>query len=406
MDGFTTGRFNNLTPLPGYPLDYVFRGVINQSFNDLQVIEWAIDQRRNGSDAMRDTLAIADQLAFAALQPAIQSDLVPAETAVITYFEKFASIRIIPYANVALIGIPFSCVSTPEDFLAIPHEVGHYVFGRASRANGNVRKLLNDDYGRQRPDYVKAWIEEIAADVYGCLIAGPVIALDFQDLQLEKRPQKFNVDDGEHPTPILRPQVYHKVLHHRQSPWSGPLDAAWTFRREQFKVRHQDKIKDPNKFQPATMPGTLRPEQALSDGVALNSQAPVDWVINAVLQRLALRMGNDNWWQAFRDLPLGDVPPDLDATQVNAHTLAAIKRTIYAPVLERLTPVPRRQALPNSPLPSIPPQDWQYMLDNLDEYLPTWPEPFFKVERGPDDWWVNVWIARGWNTFGNGQWIQ
>ena len=48
----------------------------------------------------------------------------------------------------------------------------------------------------------------------------------------------------------------------------------------------------------------------------------------------------------------------------------------------------------------------QYMLDNLDEYLPTWPEPFFKVERGPDDWWVNVWIARGWNTFGNGQWIQ
>ncbi len=421
-DGFTTRRFHDLAELPQYPLDYVFRSIINQSFNDLQVIEWATDQRLRGSDAMRAALHAADQLAYAALEPAIAGKLLEADTAVITYFEKSASIRVIPYANAALIGIPFSCIHTPQDFLAIPHEVGHYVFGRGKLPDGNLRRLLFAGYDAAppRPDYVRGWVEEMAADVYGCLIAGPVIALDFQDLQLEKSPKKFIVDDGEHPAPILRPQVYHKVLYSQGLPgrgdaWATTLDAVWTYRRRQLQAHRDAAAQDI--FQPATTMAKMRLQDAVSPGVGLSASYPMDRAVAAILDQMvpAVTYPKDStWWQPFRDLPLPPAAAGLTAGQINQERLAAIVQAIYEPFQNRLKSGKRQAYLPARRLPAVAPmEDWVYITANIDEWLPAWPHPFFDVTpparraaEKQDQWWIDVWIAQGWNTYGNGQWIQ
>lgn len=421
-DGFTVRRFHSLAELPQYPLDYVFRGVINQAFNDLQVIEWAAEQRLNGSDAMRAALHAADQLAYAALEPAIAGNLLDANTTVITYFEKFASIRVLPYANAALIGIPFSCIHTPQDFLAIPHEVGHYVFGRGRLPEGNLRKLLYATYdaGAPHPEYVRDWIEEIAADVYGCLIAGPVIALDFQDLQLEKSPKKFTADDGEHPAPILRPPIYHKVLHNQRvtgkgDAWAAALDTVWTYRRRQFQA-HQDAAAQ-EKFQPATTPAKMRLEDAVSPGTGLAAGYPVDRVVAAILDHLGPAMAyqrEEDWWQPFRHLPLPPAVASLTEAQMSRERLAEIVRAIYEPFQNRLKSDKRQAYLPTRRLPAVAPlADWADAAAHIDAWLPAWPKPFFEVApparrqtEKQDQWWVDVWIAQGWNTYGNGQWIQ
>lgn len=409
-DGFTARRFHNLAELREYPLDYVFRGVINQSFNDLQVIEWATDQRLNGSDAMRAALHAADQLAYAALEPAIAGKLLD-DTTVITYFEKFASIRILPYANAALIGIPFSCIHTPQDFLAIPHEVGHYVFSRGKLPEGNLRKLLFAAYhaGDPRPDEVRDWIEEIAADVYGCLIAGPVIALDFQDLQLEKSPKKFALDDGEHPAPVLRPVIYHKTLHRqgragKGQAWAEALDAVWAYRHRQFQGHEI-----------AAAQNSVA-HNIVSPGVGLAAGYPVDRVVEAILDHLAPVMAyqrKENWWQPFRDLPLPQEVAGVTEAEMSDGRLAAIEQAIYEPFQNRLDSGKRQAYLPTSQLPTVEALDWVEITANMDRRMPAWPAPFFEVApparrqaEKQEQWWVDVWIAQGWNTYGNGQWIQ
>ncbi|NJN55367.1 MAG: hypothetical protein HC804_11780 [Anaerolineae bacterium] len=76
------------------------------------------------------------------------------------------------------------------------------------------------------------WLEEIFADVYGCLVAGPVMAYDFQELSLDNK--DFNEDDGEHPLAAIRPFIYTQVLRTLEQDNAGfyqnapqLLDANW-----------------------------------------------------------------------------------------------------------------------------------------------------------------------------------
>src|SRR5712692_7881671 len=140
-DGFGFGnpkpkyRLKTL-PQDNYPPEHVFAVTLEQIGFDIEVIQRAANQRiaaeeqaKNGPCAAKDALAQADVLAYAALKPAQDNGLLPYERpTVVTYFQKDTSIRVVPYAPVALIGVPFSCTTVPTDFLAIPHEVGHYVF--------------------------------------------------------------------------------------------------------------------------------------------------------------------------------------------------------------------------------------------------------------------------------------
>ena len=215
-DGFRFTRQDNtpeytvtLEQDSGYPPQYVFRAILDQASYDLEVIKRAADQRE--SDDLKPYLEAADNLANQALQLARDLKLIDPGTGAITYFQKSTTIRVIPYAKVALIGVPLTAMSTDIDYLAIPHEIGHYVFRHGKYNDERIWAYFRRAVARY-PAWRYNWVEEIFSDVYGCLVGGPVMALDFQDIQFEVTSDDFVLDDGHHPVPVLRPEIYFKVL--------------------------------------------------------------------------------------------------------------------------------------------------------------------------------------------------
>lgn len=224
--------------------EYVLRTTLYQIEYDLSVIKQVIDQRQNGSEGEKLALKQADVLAYHALKPAIDdvendddANLL-ANTAVITYFSKVASVRVIPYAPIALIGMPYSAIDTfvdgvlveaangdapidkigqnsetnVRDFLAIPHEIGHYVYWHGRLGNSRLAIALSNRLSKQ-PEWLERWLEEIFADIYGALIVGPTMALNFQELQKDFfKPTEFIEDDDKHPIPAIRPYIYTYIL--------------------------------------------------------------------------------------------------------------------------------------------------------------------------------------------------
>lgn len=192
--------------------EYALRKVLDRIAFDLDVIYLVFKQRSNNNHdgSLDKTLSLADKLALQALEPAAKRGLVSSDTKALTYLQKSYETRVIPYAEVSLIGAPFTSVGLTKDLLAIPHEIGHYVFwnkkGKALLAP--IRKATFE------------WTEEIFADVYGCMVGGPVMAIDFQDLQLEfasydpiTKTNEFEEGvDKVHPSPILRPHIYSETL--------------------------------------------------------------------------------------------------------------------------------------------------------------------------------------------------
>ncbi len=191
-----------------YPPQYVLRRTLDQVGFDISVIRRVIDQRSDGLNL--NALKTADCLAYQALKPAMDADIL-APTTVLTYFQKEPSVRIIPYAPVVLIGIPYTSAKTSRDFLAIAHEVGHYVYRYGVWREKRLFVSLRDVVGIE-PEWLNSWLEEIFADVYGCLIAGPVMAQNFLELQLDSTLDEFTADDGKHPAPVIRPLIYKQVL--------------------------------------------------------------------------------------------------------------------------------------------------------------------------------------------------
>lgn len=213
-NGTSTSR---LEPSTTYPPEYAMRVTIDQIAYDLDVIQRAYTQRQPGlaTDDMLRTLAKADILAYNALAPAIEQDLIT-NTTVITYFQKSVNVRLLPYAPVALIGLPLTAQTAPRDLLAIPHEVGHYVYRNGKATCGQFpgsRFAAALHYELQRfPKWCQAWAEEFFADVYGAVIGGPIMALAFEELVVRYHVADFTHDDGEHPVAAIRPDIYHEVF--------------------------------------------------------------------------------------------------------------------------------------------------------------------------------------------------
>ncbi|MDQ3249847.1 MAG: hypothetical protein M3Q45_11655 [Chloroflexota bacterium] len=232
-DGFAGQRGIILEPSSEYPKEYVLNTVLRQVAFDLDVIERATQQRMaTAVPDMIKTLHRADILAYTALEPAIQEHLL-ANTTVVTYFQKAATVRLVPYAPVTLIGIPFTAIDSPRDLLAIPHEVGHYVYRQGvfqssqhtgSRVAAVLRKELSG-----HPAWLLNWLEEIFADIYGCLVAGPVIGLSFQAVAGQSTLAAFTEDDGEHPVHAVRSHIYTSVLRrsHFCEEATKALEHAW-----------------------------------------------------------------------------------------------------------------------------------------------------------------------------------
>lgn len=227
---------------PAYPPSHALYVTLAQIEYDLEVICRAAEYRKHGTADEKAALRAADKLAWAALSPVLNvggarvriedgPELLPlldetaTEITVLTYFAKSANIRVIPYAPVALVGIPITCVPktddagnvqccSPQDYLAIPHEVGHFVYGHSPIVR---KRILWGLWGTAIFSNVRlfayfTWLEEIFADLYGCLIAGAWAALDCQHLQLKASKSQFVQNDLEHPIPAVRPYVYTWVL--------------------------------------------------------------------------------------------------------------------------------------------------------------------------------------------------
>ena len=194
------------------PPQYVLSEIYHKTARDFTIFQKLYSQRQ--TKAWREHLNRADYLAELSLRPAINSKLVP-DAHIITYFQKETTIRITPYANIAMIGIPYSSLENPIDLLAIPHEVGHHVYVNGYFFEGGRETTLREHIVKQTAEYpywIRQWIEEIFADVYGTIIAGPVAALSFQYLVYDKLPSSRVKDDGEHPVDIIRPRVYEYIL--------------------------------------------------------------------------------------------------------------------------------------------------------------------------------------------------
>ncbi len=311
-EGFANGR---LEPSDQYPPEYALTVTLEQIGFDLEALEWAINQRQSGSDEMLWALDVADKLASEALKPAV-SGFGLGGVSVVTYFQKFAEIRMIPYASVALIGIPFTCVplaysgGTPviRDYLAIPHEVAHFIYWRGRVGESSLPQYL-DKQVNGKLEWGKNWLEEIFADVYGCLVAGPVLAKIFQDLQLSYSQDRFIKDDNEHPSPIIRPDIYTKVLHKKfGSDWAESLNSLWVSRRDNRDEKDKTSGKQKRQF---LLAGEKDP-RPIAEAVSLidskdNSlidarlDKPLDDMVNAVLKVLDRiePVSDKNWWRSY-----------------------------------------------------------------------------------------------------------
>ncbi len=232
----------------GFSQEYALSQTLDQIGRDMTLIAQAIHQREIESPReVRNTLELADEFAAAMLKPA-QRYLGGVNAKVITYLNKSDLTRVLPYASVALIGVPFSTVNLDDgqarvtrDYLAIPHEVGHYVYW-----HGAVQS--NDAYNGVRfcwalphqyktggvVEWAQPWAEEVFADTYGARTAGPMITVDFQDLLVARDSlQDFIGNNGTHPTSFIRPEGYcHTLDHLGRSDWASTLRDAWIAKRD------------------------------------------------------------------------------------------------------------------------------------------------------------------------------
>lgn len=283
---------------PEYPPDYVMMATLDQIGYDLRVIAHALSQRFSQTDGINETLDKADVLGQEALRPAAAAFGLE-KTRAITYLQKSPSIRVIPYANVALVGVPYTAVSVPRDFLAIPHEVGHFVYWHGRRGEQSLAyQLMNA--APKKPAWAYRWLEELFADLYGCYVAGPIQGLSFQDLQLQLSQEEFITDDQDHPAPILRPNVYTKGLELAGFPqWAQALDTRWNGNPQAQRGAAGGKRSKRYDMQYAFRMGNGQfrmVRDAISLQPGLDDARPVDRLIRLIAGTLQ-SMQTDNWWR-------------------------------------------------------------------------------------------------------------
>ncbi|MFO7631280.1 MAG: hypothetical protein R6W76_02015 [Caldilinea sp.] len=230
-----------------YPLEFLLEATARQASFDIDVLLRTLSHREITSSnlTMRTTLELADRLAVDAVLPAVRHGLVE-PTGLLTYFQKSPTIRLMPYAPLALIGIDFSATGDQTRLLAIAHETGHHVYRQitvnySAHLDEQIEAMampLPESEAVRWPLWLLAWEEEIFADIYAALIAGPAAALGLHQLILTGHRAGLIEDDGDHPLDALRPQIMHTTLRvmaekglaeRRQSLLTAAdeLDAAW-----------------------------------------------------------------------------------------------------------------------------------------------------------------------------------
>jgi len=239
---FNTGAGKSAAP--GHTPENAMFATLNQMGHDLDVINQCASQRRSGAD-VRKALDIGDLIVCEGSNMALSLGLLTEQPVALAYLQKSPNIRVIPYANVAMIGMPYSTLTfassrnkrVTRDYLATMHEFGHYVYWHGhmpeagvsdtplrKKSAGHALQYALEEVTKSAPAWLKNWTEESFADIYGCLAGGPIMAFDFQDLETESNPSEaFHKDDGAHPVSVLRPEIYARVLERS----SDSAVAAW-----------------------------------------------------------------------------------------------------------------------------------------------------------------------------------
>jgi hypothetical protein len=228
-------------------ISWAYTHTLRQVGADWDVISRAMNQRLNSKLVTR--LKQADRLCEALLQPAQEAGLCSKGVRVYTYFNKSDLARVMPYAHVALIGIPWTSLTNDRDLLAVAHELGHFVYWDERLTDKGPRYIdskIRDDL----PLHLKTkqfqeggineykqkfggWIEETCADIIGCFLARHFIAKSFIDISLDwNKDNELTQDDGEHPSPFVRPDIYIHVLNKldpdkKTKFWTDALSTEW-----------------------------------------------------------------------------------------------------------------------------------------------------------------------------------
>lgn len=213
---------------------HLYRQCFQHIATDHEVIQRATIQRRwnehnNTFVQSRQAyqLMIMDKLAIKAIKPFkhLLPDYDNESLAILTYFDKTTHIHHVPYTRqFVLVGVSYDRIPpnspTQEsslndasfsafELMAIPHEVGHFIYRNGQLNDG--RKFSDISQKFRKNAYYK-WCEEIFADVYGCIIAGPLSVYSMQAFLTSGDKERAWKDDDEHPTPIFRSYILAEIL--------------------------------------------------------------------------------------------------------------------------------------------------------------------------------------------------
>jgi len=242
---------------------HLYQACLQSIATDNELIQQATIQRRwnrhrdgqHSMSAQALNMLVIDKLAIKAVAP-FQHLLSGAPCTVISYLSERTHIRRLPYAHeVVLVGVSYdrlpaaasllsdelaeaTSLSPAFELLAIPHEVGHYIYRHGVAANTTFR-AVSEQFAANA--YVH-WCEEIFADLYGCVVAGPLSALGMHALLVSINKARAWKDDEEHPTPALRVFILAEILRvlgkleasrgkskqYALATMTDALDAAWS----------------------------------------------------------------------------------------------------------------------------------------------------------------------------------
>ncbi|MEM7345382.1 MAG: hypothetical protein AAF485_14170, partial [Chloroflexota bacterium] len=220
-----------------HPPEYVFRTILSQITADFHAVQQSFNQRLDIESGQSLILHHADLLSLHALAPAMKANYVDPGTTVISHFQRKTEARTIPYYEALFLSIPvmtgYLYYNAALDYLAIPHEFGHYLYWhggvveeveltqpdgtqttelKLKRFIGFMREQIAVMEAQSGELWWKHWLEEIFADLYCCLVAGPASILGMQEYLLSQNPDSFSIDTGKHPIAELRPLIQTEVL--------------------------------------------------------------------------------------------------------------------------------------------------------------------------------------------------
>jgi hypothetical protein len=202
--------------------------------DEWDTIRHALEQRENSR--YENVLAELDTLSVECLSPLFGGKRFE-NSGVFTYIHKLFDIKRFAFSRTPLIGAPYDALNAPEAWLAIPHEAGHYVFWNGTDTfdafnrfylalQGSVLQaietaLQNRVTGslfRRKGQVFQTWLnwlDEIFADIFGTLVAGPAYAWSMQSIlraQFSVRDLYHSHEEPEHPDPFIRPFIHIATL--------------------------------------------------------------------------------------------------------------------------------------------------------------------------------------------------